>query len=214
MALNKEQIKKLYRKRALNYDLTANLYYVIGFREQKYRQESVAMLNVKQGDTVLEIGCGTGLNFPILLQYIGKGGKVIGIDLTDKMLKRAENRIRKNKWNNFELINIDASVYLLNDKVNAVISTFALTMIPEYENIIKNISSSLEPGSRFVVCDFKKPEQYPDWLVNLGVFITKPFGVSLDLADRKPWENMKEHFSKVEVKEIFGGFAYIAVGIV
>ncbi len=214
MALNKEQIKKLYRKRALNYDLTANLYYVIGFREHKYRQESVAMLNLRQGETVLEIGCGTGLNFPILLQHIDKSGKVIGIDLTDKMLKRAEDRIRKIKWNNFKLININASEYVFNDKVNAVISTFALTMIPEYEKIIKNISSALEPGSRFVVCDFKKHEQYPDWLINFGVFITKPFGVLLDLADRKPWKYMKEYFSKVEVKEIFGGFAYIAVGIV
>ncbi|VAX27810.1 hypothetical protein MNBD_IGNAVI01-219 [hydrothermal vent metagenome] len=213
MALNKEQIKDLYRRRSLNYDFTANLYYLIGFREQKYRKESVALLNLKQGDTVLEIGCGTGLNFPILFKGIGKEGKVIGIDLTDKMLEQAENRIRKNKWNNFELINIDAFEYLFEGKVNAVISTFALTMIPEYEKIIRNISRALEPGNRFVVCDFKKPDQYPDWLINLGVFITKPFGVSLDLADRKPWKDMEKYFLKVEVKEIFGGFAYIAVGI-
>jgi len=214
MALNKEQIKRLYRKRALNYDFTANLYYLIGFREQKYRYESVAMLNLKQGDTVLEIGCGTGLNFPILFKEIGKDGKVIGIDLTDKMLEQARSRVRKNKWDNFELINIDASEYVFEGKVNAVISTFALTMIPEYEKIIRNISRALEPGSRFVICDFKKPEKYPDWVIDLGVFITKPFGVSLDLGNRKPWKNMEKYFSKVEVKEIFSGFAYIAVGIV
>lgn len=214
MALNKKQIKRLYRKRALNYDFTANLYYLIGFREQKYRHESVAMLNLKQGDTVLEIGCGTGLNFPILFKEIGNDGKVIGIDLTDKMLEQARNRVRKNKWDNFELINIDASEYVFEGEVNAVISTFALTMIPEYEKIIRNISRALEPGSRFVICDFKKPEKYPDWVIDLGVFITKPFGVSLDLADRKPWKNMEKYFSKVEVKEIFNGFAYIAVGIV
>ena len=79
MALNKEQIKELYGRRASNYDLTANLYYLIGFRELKYRKKSVAMLNLQQGDSVIEIGCGTGLNFPILSNAVGKNGKVTGI---------------------------------------------------------------------------------------------------------------------------------------
>jgi demethylmenaquinone methyltransferase/2-methoxy-6-polyprenyl-1,4-benzoquinol methylase len=213
MALNKEQIKSLYRKRAQNYDISANLYYLIGFREQKYREESIAKLNLKQGDTVLEIGCGTGLNFQILFNSVGKNGKVIGIDLTDKMLKEAEDRINKNKWNNYELINMDAAKYNFDQKIDAAISTFALTLIPEYETIIKNISDVLNAGSRLVICDFKKPEQFPDWLIKFGVFITKPFGVTLDLAERKPWEKMKKYFSRVEVKELFGGVAYIATGI-
>ena len=176
------------------------------YRRTAHEVEVVEMLEIcSLTETMAEVN---------VIGIVPEDIKNVGIDLTDKMLKRAEDRIRKIKWNNFKLININASEYVFNDKVNAVISTFALTMIPEYEKIIKNISSALEPGSRFVVCDFKKHEQYPDWLINFGVFITKPFGVLLDLADRKPWKYMKEYFSKVEVKEIFGGFAYIAVGIV
>ena len=117
------------------------------------------------------------------------------------------------KWENFELLNIDASKYVFENKINAAISTFALTLIPEYEEIIKNVSNALKPGGRFVVCDFMLPDKYPDWLINFGVFITKPFGVSLDLAERKPWEKMKDYFSKVEVTELFAGTVYIAVGI-
>lgn len=37
-------------------------------------------------------------------------------------------------------------------------------------------------------------------MINFGVFINKSFGVSLDLADRKPWESMRKHFPKIEVK--------------
>ncbi|NOX17785.1 MAG: class I SAM-dependent methyltransferase [Chlorobi bacterium] len=213
MALSKEEIKKLYRKRAPNYNITANLYYLIGFREKKYRELSAAALNVKKGDAVLEIGCGTGLNFPILLEKVGKEGKIIGIDLTDKMLEQAGVRVLNNNWKNIDLINIDAVEYEFGERIDAVISTFAFTMIPEYERVLRNISLALKPGSRFVICDFKKPEQYPDWITKLGVFITKPFGVSIDLAERKPWLKMKQYYSKVEVKEIYGGFAYIAVGI-
>ena len=58
MALNKNQIVALYRKRAANYDLSANLYYLIGFREFKYRKLAVQKLQLKQGSTVVEIGCG------------------------------------------------------------------------------------------------------------------------------------------------------------
>ena len=48
--------------------------------------------------------------------------------------------------------------------------------------------------------------------MQIGVFITKPFGVSLDIADRKPWEKMKKCFSKVTVRGLYGGFAFIAAG--
>ena len=104
MALNKNQIVALYRKRAVNYDLSANLYYLIGFRVFKYRKLAVQKLQLKQGSTVVEIGCGTGLNFPLLVHAVGREGKVIGVDLTDKMLAMARARVAKNDWTNVELV--------------------------------------------------------------------------------------------------------------
>ena len=61
--------------------------------------------------------------------------------------------------------------------------------------------------------DFKKPERWPLWVAKIGVAITKPFGVSLDLAERKPWKPMSKHFKNVTMTEINGGFVYIAVGM-
>jgi hypothetical protein len=50
------------------------------------------------------------------------------------------------------------------------------------------------------------------WLIEMGVFLTKPFGVSLDLAERRPWQVMQKHFSSVETTHVYGGFVYIATG--
>jgi ubiquinone/menaquinone biosynthesis C-methylase UbiE len=111
MALNKEQLRNLYRKRAARYDLSANLYYLIGFRENFYRKKAVAALSLKRGDTVVEIGCGTGLNFAFLQNAIGETGKLVGVDLTDAMLDKARQRIDRNGWRNVNLVRIDAAEY-------------------------------------------------------------------------------------------------------
>lgn len=212
MALTKDKLQNLYRQRAGNYDLSANLYYLIGFRESKYRKLAISKLSLSEGNTVVEIGCGTGLNFEYVLNYIGVQGKLIGVDLTDAMLEKAKQRVNKNNWSNVELIKKDAAEYTFPKNINAAYSTFALTLVPEYEEIISNIEKSLQVGGKLVILDLKKPGKWPLWLVKLGVLITRPFGVSLDLANRKLWEVMEKYFANVEVQEVYGGFVYIAVG--
>ncbi len=93
MGLSAHAIVDIYRKRAKHYDVSANLYYLIGFREYAYRRKAVAALKLQPGDTVVEIGCGTGLNFPLLQQAVGPEGRLIGVDLTDSMLEQARQRV-------------------------------------------------------------------------------------------------------------------------
>jgi ubiquinone/menaquinone biosynthesis C-methylase UbiE len=212
MALVKNELIDLYRKRAKNYNFSANLYYLLGFREAKCRKLAVESLNLKLGDSVVEIGCGTGLNFGYLRNAVGENGKLTGIDLTDAMLEQAAKRVRRNNWTNVDLVRTDATTFSFPKDISGVISTFALTLIPEYETIIKRASEALGINKRLVILDLKKPDQWPLWIVRLGVLIGKPFGVSLDLAERKPWIVMQKYFSKVTVTEIIGGFVYIAVG--
>lgn len=212
MALTKDQMRNLYRKRSAVYDLSANLYYLIGFRETKYRKMAVSALHLQPGDTVVEIGCGTGLNFQYLQASIGRTGRLIGVDLTDAMLEKAKERAERNGWHNVELVQTDAATYSFPSNVNGVISTFALTLVPEYESVIEQAARAMTSKGRFVISDLKKPDKYPLWLIRLGVLITKPFGVSLDLMDRKPWEALKRYFPSVSVQEVYGGFAYIAIG--
>lgn len=212
MALDKNSLAELYAKRASGYDFTANAYYLLGFREFAYRKEAIRALNLQRGDTVLEIGCGTGLNFSRLIDCIGPEGKLIGVDLTAEMLKQAADRVRRHSWNNVELVRQDAATYPFPDQVDGILSTFALTLIPEYDEIVKNGVAALGPNRRFAILDFKEPEHWPSWLIQFFVAITRPFGVSLDLAERHPWESLARYADPVEFHEFYFGAVYLCVG--
>jgi demethylmenaquinone methyltransferase/2-methoxy-6-polyprenyl-1,4-benzoquinol methylase len=212
MALSKQALVDLYRRRARRYDLSANLYYLLGFREQAYRRKAVEALKLRPGHTVVEIGCGTGLNFGWLQQRVGPQGQVIGVDLTDRMLSQARRRAEERGWTNVELVQSDAANYPFPTGLNGVLSTFALTLVPEYDRVIAYGARALKPGGRFVVLDIKQPPCAPLWLVKLGVALTRPFGVSLDLAERHPWESVARYLNPVSFEEFYFGFAYISVG--
>lgn len=96
MALRQQEFATLHRRRAKRYDWTTQLYYLFGFREWAYRKQAVATLALQRGDTVVEIGCGTGLNFSLLQEAAGCEGNIIGVDLTDSMLSVARERVRRN----------------------------------------------------------------------------------------------------------------------
>ena len=212
MALDKQAITRLYKKRAGRYNLSANAYYLIGIREFAYRKMAVKALNLESGDTVVEIGCGTGLNFSLLRQRVGPTGMIIGVDLTPEMLEEADKRVRRNGWSNVELVQCDAAAFLFPEALRGVLSTFAITLIPDYDSIIKKIAAALPSGKRFVILDFKKPDNWPMWLIKLFVVFTKPFGVSLDLAERHPWESIERYMTTIECRELYFGGIYLSVG--
>jgi demethylmenaquinone methyltransferase/2-methoxy-6-polyprenyl-1,4-benzoquinol methylase len=210
--LTKEEILGLYRRRAARYDFSANLYYLLGVREQAYRRKAAKALQLEPGDTVVELGCGTGLNFPLLMRQIGPEGRLIGVDLTDRMLSQARRRIQRKGWTNVELVQSDAAKYEFPRGVNGILSSFALTLVPEFDHIIRDGAEALSPGGRWVILDFKRPERWPMWLVRLAVLITQPFGVSLELTDRHPWESVERYLMDTSLEEFYGGCVYISSG--
>ena len=212
MALTKPEIAALYRRRARHYDAATALFDLFGFAERRYRAAAVAALGLRPGARVLDIGCGTGLNLPLLERAVGPGGTVLGVDLTDAMLVQACERVARAGWSNVHLTQADAAAYEFPPALDAVISTFALTLVPEYDDVVRRGAAALVPGGRFAVLDLKKPDHAPGWLVRLGALLNRPFGVSLDLAERHPWECMARHLRNVTVSQYCGGFAYLAVG--
>ncbi len=209
---DKRDVINIYRKRAKRYNFTANLFYLIGFRLQAYRKKAVQALNLQRGDTVVEIGCGTGLNFPLLQQAVGPEGKIIGTDITDAMLAQAQERVEENGWSNVELVQTDAALFDFPTGVDGIISTFALTLVPEFDKVIQNGSEALAAGGRWVILDLKLPSSWLARLAPFLVFLTKPFGVSLELAVRHPWESINRYLKDTFLTELYGGFIYIAAG--
>jgi len=210
-------IVNIYRKRAPGYDFRSYFYYLIGYRLQAYRKKAVKELQLKAGDTVVEIGCGTGLNLSILQNAVGSQGKIVGVDATDAMLNRAKNKVKKNDWQNVELVLDDAVEYQFPKAVNGIISTFALALMPNPERIIINGINALAQGGRWVVMDLRIPSNWISNLVPLFLPILKPFGVTKELIDQRPWEIIWNTFQRnlhnVSLKEIYSfGITYIASG--
>ncbi len=213
----REHVIERYRERARHYDITANLYYLFGFREWAYRRKAVQALWLRSGDTVVEIGCGTGLNFPLLEQVIGPQGRIIGIDLTDAMLAQAQRRVQAYGWKNVSLVQADALEFQFPTGVNAILSTFALSLVPECAEVIAHGNTALSPGGRWVVLDLKLPERSPDWLVPILLPIVRPFAVTEEVIARRPWDAirtaMQTHLADCSWIELFFGFAFLAAGM-
>lgn len=107
---------------------------------------------------------------------------------------------------------MDAAKYQFPQNINGIISTFGITLIPEYDRIIKDGAKALAPGGRFVILDLKKPDNWPMWLIQTGIWLTKPFGVNSDLMVRRPWESINRYLANPMFIELYFGFAYISVG--
>lgn len=212
-ALGPAALRDLYRRRAAHYDFTANLYYLLGFREWAYRKRAVAALRLRPGDTVVEIGCGTGLNLPLLRSAVGDTGRVIGVDMTDAMLERALKRVASRRWRNVELTLGDAAAYRFPRGVDAILSTFALTLVPEFDCVIERGARALREGGRWVVADLKLPAgKRRGPLLSLLLTLSRPFGVTLDLGERHPWESLRRHLRDFGMEERYFGFTYVAWG--
>src|ERR1700747_2117486 len=100
----REHLIETYRKKAKHYDITSRLYPAPGYPQRTQRLRAVRALRLRPGDTVVDMACGTGLNFALLEKVVGPGGRIVGVDLTDAMLARAQDRIKKNAWSNVSLV--------------------------------------------------------------------------------------------------------------
>lgn len=213
MAFTKQEIARLYHQRAGNYNFTANLYYLLGVRQWAYRRQAVQSLHLDAGDTVVEIGCDTGLNFGLLHREVGAQGKIIGVDLTPGMLIQARKRIEHHQWSNVELVQTDAASYIYPTKVDGILSTFAMTLIPEYDEVIQKGAEALACDKRFTVLDLTFSEHWPKWNIQLLIATTRPFGITSDLANRHPWESIRHYLTEVEFQKFYFGGAYLCVGV-
>lgn len=90
---------ELYRRMAPRYDRRGARWPFAGLRRR-----AVEHLYLKPGQSVMDVGCGTGSAFPLLQEAIGHKGGIIAIDQSPDMLARARERVNENKWENITLI--------------------------------------------------------------------------------------------------------------
>ena len=212
----RERLIATYRKKAKHYDITSRLYPAPGYPQRAQRLRSVQALGLRPGDTVIDMACGTGLNFSLLEKAVGPGGRIVGVDLTDAMLARAEDRIAANGWRNISLVQADAAGFGFPAGVNAILSTYAMTQVPECADVIAHGAAALAVGGRWVVLDLKLPDSLPGWLAQLGTATVRPFASIDQWIMRRPWEAiraaMKAELADLRWTELFFGTAFLAAG--
>jgi demethylmenaquinone methyltransferase/2-methoxy-6-polyprenyl-1,4-benzoquinol methylase len=211
-----ERLIETYRKKAKHYDITSRLYPVPGYPQRAQRLRAVQALGLRPGDSMVDIACGTGLNFSLIEQVIGPDGRIVGVDLTDAMLTQAHRRIEANAWSNISLVQADAAVFDFPTEVDAVLSTYALTQVPECGDVIAHGAAALSRGGRWVVLDLKAPDNPPQWLARLGIALVRPFASIDEWIVRRPWEAiraaMQDTLADLSWTELLFGTAFLAAG--
>ena len=212
----REHLITTYRKKAKHYDTTSRLYPVPGYPQRTQRRQAIQALSLRTGDRVVDIACGTGLNFPLIEEVIGPDGRIVGVDLTDAMLAQARDRIETNGWSNISLVEADAAVFDFPTGVDAIVSTYALSQVPECAQVIARGAAALSGGGRWVVLDLKVPDNTPRWLTHLGTAAVRPFAFIDEWIQRRPWEAiraaMQEKLVDLSWTELFFGTAFLAAG--
>lgn len=209
--LSVEEIREVYRRIAPRYDRAVAVFPVVGVGMGRYRREAVASLGLRPGATVVELGCGTGLNFPLLLEAVGPRGRVIGVDLSEPMLDEARARLGVRRAHNVDLVCADIADYRVPSGVDGILSSFAITLSPAYDEVIRRGALALVPGGRLAILDLRRPS-WPDPLVRLAAWLNRPFGVTVDLGERHPWESVRRHLHEVRYREYYSGSIYLCVG--
>jgi demethylmenaquinone methyltransferase/2-methoxy-6-polyprenyl-1,4-benzoquinol methylase len=211
-----EHLIETYRRNAKRYDITSRFYPVPGYPQQAQRLQTVQALRLRPGDSVVDMACGTGLNFSMIEQAIGPEGRIVGVDLTDAMLAQAQHRIETNAWSNISLVQADAAEFAFPTEVDAILSTYALSQVPECGDVIAHGAGALSRGGRWAVLDLKAPDYVPRWLAQLGIAFVRPFASIDEWIGRRPWEviraAMQARLTDLSWSELFFGTAFLAAG--
>jgi len=116
-----------------------------------------------EGETVVDIGSGAGLDSVIAARDVGPGGKVIGVDMTSDMLERARRSAEELSLDNLEFLEGRAEELPIPDSsVDLVISNGVLNLVPDKVGAYREIHRVLKPGGRLQVADIVVDKPIPE----------------------------------------------------
>lgn len=155
---------------------------------------------IKSGDVVLDLGSGAGNDVFIASRSVGETGRVIGVDMTEAMIKRAnENRAKLGYRNvEFRLGDIE-ELPIESGTVDVVLSNCVLNLVPNKERAFSEIFRVLKPGGHFSISDIVSTMTLPDKLRNVSALYT---GCVSGAVAREVYLDMisKTGFVNVEVR--------------
>ncbi|MFD1586835.1 class I SAM-dependent methyltransferase [Halorientalis brevis] len=132
-----------------------------------WRRRAADALELTSGDTVVDMGCGTGANLPHLRERVGPDGAVVGLDVTPELLDRARERVDREGWQNVHLVQADATQPPIDGPVDAVLGTFVVGMFPDPASAVADWCA-LCPGGRVALLNFQRSDRLLAQPLNLA----------------------------------------------
>jgi SAM-dependent methyltransferase len=199
------EASRRYTKLAATYERRVRL-------TNRWRPGVVRHLRLRPGDHVLDVGCGTGANFPHLVAAVGATGHVTGIDLSEAMAAHARTRVAENGWDNVHIGIGDAATAPLPADVDGALF-FLVHDLVRSRAVVDRIVDASRPGARVVAFG---PKWAPRWAWPLNAFVRRgirPYVTTFEGLDA-PWDHLHRRLNQFSVRPLALGTLYLAEGSV
>jgi len=200
-----ERARALYQRHAASYDASAQ-------RTMPLRRRTIALLELRAGQTVLDVACGTGLSFDILRAGVGATGRVVGVELSHEMLVLAHARCAREGWHNVELIESTIESAPLRGPLDAILFNFTHDVI-QSPQALQRIFAAARPGARVAVAGMKYA---PWWLAPLNPLVrarARPYMTTFAGLEA-PWRPLLAYVERFAWQSVHFGTGYVGHGVV
>jgi len=159
----------------------------------------VALASLKAGETVLDLGSGGGIDCFLAARKVGPSGRVIGVDMTDEMIRLARENAKKSGLANVEFRQGEIENLPVEDAmVDAVISNCVINLSTDKERVFREVYRVLKPGGRMMVSDIVLDGELPAAVKDSVTAYTGCIGGALKRRDYLA-AMAKAGFSQVEI---------------
>ena len=192
-----------YARRAAEYAQDTRMF-------QYWRDELVRVLPLRPGDTVVDVGCGSGLCLPGLRAKVGPTGHVVGVEEAPAMVELARAEVERNGWREVTLLTATAERFRLPAPADAALFC-AVHDVLMSRTALDNVFAQLRPGASVVAGGGKWPPMWNVPLTALVAALHAPYVRDLAGFDR-PWQVLEEYVDDLVVTDVAFGAGYRAVG--
>ena len=174
------------------------------------RARAIEKLDLRPGDRVLDVACGTGLSFPLLREAVGAEGEVVGIEVSPEMIGLARQRVTEAGWQNVTLLEASIESADIPGPLDSVLFNFTHDILRS-PPALKRIFAVVGPNARIAIAGMK---YVPWWMAPVNVVVrakARPYMTTFEGLD-KPWDLALPYLSEFEwFPELFG-ICYIGWG--